>query len=235
MSEEFDSGPQERTADDTTRLSPNKLVIFDCDGVLVDTEPVANRFLAQLLNDAGCPVSYEDCRRRYVGLSIEAVQEKVEREFGVSLGPDWPMTVRIGTERAFQRGVKAVPGARTAVLTLRDAGVPFCVASSGRFSKMRTSLAKAGLLPFVEDVLFSAEEVVHGKPAPDLFLHAAASMGMEPDAAVVIEDSIPGVQAAVAAEMRVLGYVGDPLTDAAGLRAAGATLFLDMANVPMLV
>lgn len=235
MTEEIDRGRQERTSDDATRLSPNKLVIFDCDGVLVDTEAVANRFLSKLLTDGGYPISYEDCRRQFVGRTIEAVQEMVESESGLSLGPDWPTTVRIGTERAFQRGVTAVPGARSAILALRDAGVPFCVASSGRFSKMRTSLGKAGLLPFVEDVLFSAEQVVHGKPAPDLFLHAAASMGMEPDAAVVIEDSVPGVQAAVAAEMRVLGYAGDPLTDAAGMRTAGAELFIDMKNVPALV
>jgi len=235
MTEEIGRGRQERTSDDATRLSPNKLVIFDCDGVLVDTEEVANRFMAALLTDAGYEISYEDCRRRFVGRTIEAVQEMVERDSGLDLGRNWPTTVRFGTERAFQRGVKAVPGARTAILTLRDAGVPFCVASSGRFTKMRMSLGKAGLLPFVEDVLFSAEQVVHGKPAPDLFLHAAASMGMEPDAAVVIEGSVPGVQAAVAAEMRVFGYAGDPLNDAAGMRAAGAELFLDMKNLPMLV
>jgi len=234
MSEELGSGPQERP-DDGLRLAAGKLVIFDCDGVLVDTEAIANRFLAKLLTDAGFPISYEDCRRRFVGRTIEAVQDIVQRESGRLLDPDWPVTVRIGTERAFQRGVAPVPGAEAAILALQAAGIPFCVASSGRLSKMRTSLGKAGLLPYVEDVLFSAEQVVHGKPAPDLFLHAAASMGMTPDAAVVIEDSVPGVQAGVAAGMRVLGYAGDTFTDAGALRAAGAETFLEMGNVPALI
>lgn len=214
---------------------PCKLVIFDCDGVLVDSEAVANRFLARLLGDAGYAISYEGCRRRFVGRTIELVQEMVERESGLSLGADWPAKVRAGTEEAFQAGIDAVPGAETAIRALRDAGIPFCVASSGRFSKMRTSLAKAGLLHLVGHVLFSAEQVARGKPAPDLFLFAARTMGAAPGDAVVIEDSMPGVHAGIAAGMRVLGYVGDPLTDADGMDAAGAELFDDMAKVPMLI
>lgn len=214
---------------------PGKLVIFDCDGVLVDTEAVANRFLARLLGSSGYVVSYEDCRRRFVGRTIEAVQEMVERESGLSLGADWPAKVRSGTEEAFQAGVEAVPGAEEAILALRQAGIPFCVASSGRFSKMRTSLGKSGLLPLVGDVLFSAEQVARGKPAPDLFLFAARSMGAAPGDTVVIEDSVPGVLAGIAAGMRVLGYAGDPLTDADGLRAAGAEVFDDMAKTPTLI
>lgn len=234
MSEGLDSGPKERP-DDGLRLAPNKLVIFDCDGVLVDTEEIANMFLAGLLTKAGYPISYEDCRRRFVGRTIEAVQAMVERESGLSLGANWPVIVRMGTERAFQQGVAPVPGAEAAILALQAAGIPFCVASSGRLSKMRASLGKSGLLPYVEDVLFSAEQVVHGKPAPDLFLHAAASMGMPPNAAVVIEDSVPGVQAGIAAGMRVLGYAGDTLTDADALEAAGAEIVRDMANVPQVI
>ena len=214
---------------------PCKLVIFDCDGVLVDTEAVANRFLARLLRDEGYAISYEDCRRRFVGRTIELVQEMVEQDSGLSLGADWPDKVRTGTEEAFQASIDAVPGAEAAILSLRDAGVPFCVASSGRFSKMRTSLGKVGLLHLVGHVLFSAEQVAHGKPAPDLFLFAARSMGAESEDAVVIEDSVPGVLAGIGAGMRVLGYVGDPLTDAAGLRAAGAELFDDMTKAPTLI
>jgi HAD superfamily hydrolase (TIGR01509 family) len=214
---------------------PGRLVIFDCDGVLVDTEAVANRFLVRLLAASGYAIGYEDCRRRFVGRTIEAVQEMVERESGLSLGAAWPDTVRAGTEQAFQAGVEPVPGAEAAILTLRDAGVPFCVASSGRFSKMRASLGKAGLLPLVADVLFSAEQVANGKPAPDLFLFAARAMGAPPADAVVVEDSVPGVLAGKAAGMRVLGYTGDPLTDADGLRRAGAELFADMATVPELI
>jgi HAD superfamily hydrolase (TIGR01509 family) len=212
------------------------LVIFDCDGVLVDTEAVANRFLARLLGECGIAVTYEDCRRRFVGRTIEAVQAMAEAGSGIALGPDWPAKVRAGTEQAFREaGVDAVPGAEAAIRALRAADVPYCVASSGRFSKMRTSLGAAGLLPLVEDVLFSAEQVAHGKPAPDLFLYAARSMGAAPADALVIEDTVPGVLAGKAAGMRVLGYAGDPLTDAAGLREAGAELFDDMAKVPGLI
>jgi HAD superfamily hydrolase (TIGR01509 family) len=214
---------------------PCKLVIFDCDGVLVDTEEVANRFLARLLLDAGYAISYEDCRHRFVGRTIELVQEMVEQDGGLSLGADWPAKVRAGIEEAFQVGIQAVPGAEAAILSLRDVGVPFCVASSGRFSKMRISLGKAGLLHLVEHALFSAEQVAYGKPAPDLFLLAARSMGAEPEDAVVIEDSVSGVLAGIAAGMRVLGYVGDPLTDAVGLHAAGAELLDDMAKVATLI
>jgi len=234
MSEGLGSRPRERP-DDGLRLAPNKLVIFDCDGVLVDTEEIANRFMAKLLTDGGFPIAYEDCRRRFVGRTIEAVQEIVERESGLELGANWPVTVRMGTERAFQQGVAQVPGAEAAIQALQAVGIPFCVASSGRFSKMRASLGKAGLLPYVEDVLFSAEQVVRGKPAPDLFLHAAASMGMTPDAAVVVEDSVPGVEAGVAAGMRVFGYAGDTFTDADALEAAGAEVFRDMGNLPRLI
>jgi HAD superfamily hydrolase (TIGR01509 family) len=159
----------------------------------------------------------------------------VERESGLSLGVGWPDKVRTGTEEAFEAGIRAVPGAETAILSLQNAGVPFCVASSGRFSKMRASLGKAGLLHLVGHVLFSAEQVAHGKPAPDLFLFAARAMGAAPGDTVVIEDSVPGVLAGIAAGMRVLGYVGDPLTDAAGLRAAEAELFDDMAKAPTLI
>src|SRR5690606_33142869 len=98
----------------------------------------------------------------------------------------------------------------------------------GKFEKMRFTLGQTGLLPFVEDVLFSAEEVRAGKPAPDLFLHAAARMGHVPHACLVVEDSVPGVQAAIAAGMPVIGYAGDPMTDAAALESEGAHVISDM-------
>jgi len=211
------------------------LVIFDCDGVLVDTEAVSNHTLVRILAEAGFSIDYENCRRRFVGRTIEAVQETVEREGGVPLGASWPDKVRAETAQAFEAGIEPIAGARTAVQGVRAADIPFCVASSGRFAKMRASLGKTGLLPLVADVLFSAEQVARGKPAPDLFLFAARSMGIPPADATVIEDSVPGVLAGKAAGMRVLGYAGDPLTDAEGLRAAGAELFDDMARVPALV
>ena len=212
-----------------------KLLIFDCDGVLVDTEAVANRFLSRVLTEAGYAVSYEDCRRRFVGRTIESIQQEVESASGIELGDAWPDTLREGTERAFEAGIDAIPGVEAAIHAFRRARLPYCVASSGRFSKMRLSLGKAGLLHLVEDVLFSAELVARGKPAPDLFLHAAETMGAAPAESVVVEDTVAGVTAGVAAGMRVLAYTADPHTDTAALQAAGGEPFDRMEDLPLLV
>ena len=211
------------------------LIIFDCDGVLVDSEPVANRLLVRLLAEAGLKISYEDCRRRFVGRTIEAVQAHVESEIGRELGAEWPAYVRDETLKAFAAGVEAVPGVEVALRQVRMLGLAYCVASSGKFEKMRFTLGRSGLLRLVEPVLFSAEQVAHGKPAPDLFLFAAAQMGHAPETCLVIEDSLPGVQAARAAGMRVLGYAGDPHTDAGKLADAGAIVFADMRDLPGLI
>ncbi len=204
------------------------LVIFDCDGVLVDTETIANRLLVKVLAEQGVVISYEECRRLFLGKTLVAVMAYAETATGRSIDSQWLDYIRDATLKAFAAGVDAVPGVRAALETLQRLDVPYCVASSGRFEKMRFTLGSSKLLPLVEDVLFSAEQVAHGKPAPDLFLFAAKAMGFAPDACVVIEDSVPGVQAAVAAGMPVLGYAGDPHTDAAGLKAEGAHVFHDM-------
>lgn len=207
---------------------PPSLVIFDCDGVLVDTEQLANRLLARVLTEEGFPITYEESRRLFVGKTMEAVSSHVISATGRPMRADWVDYIRSKTLEAFADGIDAVPGVREVLETLQAKGVPYCVASSSKFEKMRFTLGSSGLLPFVEDLLFSAEEVAHGKPAPDLFLHAAARMGHAPSACVVIEDSVPGVEAAVAAGMPVLGYAGDPHTDAEGLKAKGAHVFHDM-------
>lgn len=208
--------------------APPSLVIFDCDGVLVDTEQLANRLLARVLTEEGFPITYEESRRLFVGKTMEAVSSHVVSATGRPMRADWMDYIRSKTLEAFAGGIDAVPGVREVLEALQTKGVPYCVASSGKFEKMRFTLGSSGLLPFVEDLLFSAEEVAHGKPAPDLFLHAAACMGHAPSACVVIEDSVPGVEAAVAAGMPVLGYAGDPHTDADGLKAKGAHVFHDM-------
>lgn len=208
-------------------FSPS-LVIFDCDGVLVDTEPVANRLLARVLSEEGFAVSYEECRSLFVGRTMDAVRAHVEAAFGRALREDWTPYIRDRTLEAFAEGIEPVPGAPDVIHALRAQGLSYCVASSGKFEKMRFTLGMTGLLPLVEDMLFSAEEVRAGKPAPDLFLHAASRMGHEPSRCLVIEDSVPGVQAAVRAGMAVIGYAGDPLTDAAALKSEGAHVVTDM-------
>jgi HAD superfamily hydrolase (TIGR01509 family) len=211
------------------------LVIFDCDGVLVDTEAVSNTVMSAALARHGYRISAEDCRLRFVGRTIESVQAAVEDEIGRTLGADWPGLVRTETEAVFDQGVRPIPGVEAALRAVVGAGLPYCVASSGKFSKMRKSLGQTGLLPHFESVLFSAEQVQRGKPAPDLFLFAAKRMGAAPAACVVIEDSVPGVQAGLAAGMRVLAYAGDPMSVKSGLLDTSAHAFFDMADLPRLL
>jgi beta-phosphoglucomutase-like phosphatase (HAD superfamily) len=216
-------------------MTKPSLVIFDCDGVLVDTERAANKSLCQRLTLLGLDISYEACRRRFVGRSLKSVQLEVEAELGRQLGADWDVMIEREEIEVFRHTTEAIVGVEAQVIRLRDEGVPHCVASSGRVEKMHATLGSAGLLPLLQDVLFSATMVERGKPAPDLFLHAAREMGHAPDACIVIEDSLPGVQAGIAAEMRVLGYAGDPLTDKAALEDAGATVFSSMEQLPELL
>ena len=135
----------------------------------------------------------------------------------------------------FASGVEAIPHVREAIVHLDAIGTPFCVASSAKVEKMHLTLGASGLLPLLEDVLFSAWMVEKGKPAPDLFLHAASEMGHAPQRCAVIEDSVAGALAGKAAGMRVFGYTADPLTDANGLAQAGAELFDDMRALPALL
>ncbi|MDP3896516.1 MAG: HAD family phosphatase [Mesorhizobium sp.] len=216
-----------------TSLRP-ALVIFDCDGVLVDTERVGNLRLADWLTEAGYPVSYEDCRRRFVGQSMASVKAKVAAA-GVDLGDDFVQRWNDGLPALFAAGLEPIPHVRQAAETIFAAGIPHCVASSGQLSKMRLTLGLTGLLPLFEDVLFSVSMVTRGKPFPDLFLHAAEAMGHAPGACVVVEDSVAGVTAARAAGMRALAYCGDPEAERDGLHAAGGELFDDMRDLPRLI
>lgn len=211
------------------------LVIFDCDGVLVDTEAVSNEVMSAVLARHGVQVSVEESRLRFVGRTMESIQSEIEAEIGRPLGADWPERVRTETEAAFDQGVRPIPGAEDAIRAVAGAGLACCVASSGRFSKMRKSLGRAGLLHYFESVLFSAEQVQRGKPAPDLFLFAAERMGVAPAACIVIEDSVPGVRAGLAAGMRVLAYAGDPMSVKSGLIETGVSAFVDMADLPRLL
>lgn len=214
-------------------MQPPGLVIFDCDGVLVDTETLANRRLSAWLSEAGYAIGYEECRRTFCGRSMKSVQDEVEAS-GVLLG-DFVERWYRELPGLFEEGLEAVPHVETAVLALKDAGIPWCVASSANVEKMHLTLGRTGLLRHFEDVLFSASMVERGKPFPDLFLHAARTMGFAPEDCVVVEDAVPGVEAARAAGMRVFGYYGDPLTNRDGLAGAGAILFDDMRRLPGLL
>ena len=205
---------------------PRVLVILDCDGVLVDSEPLSNRALSEALTAAGHPIDVEDTTRTFMGRSLHSCEAIMLERFGVL--PDYLEDYERRLRAAFEASLEPVPGV---VAALDAIDRPTCVASSGPHAKMRLSLGLVGLYDRFAGRIFSAEEVVHGKPAPDLFLHAAARMGFAPAQCVVVEDSPVGVQAARAAGMRVLGYAHR--TDPARLAGADA-VFSDMADLPAL-
>lgn len=212
-----------------------ELVIFDCDGVLVDSEPIANKIMAAAISRLGYPISVAETRAALVGVSMAQVMEKAAQWTGRPLPDGWRAEVQAETYAAFRQSLCAVPGVEAAIIRIRAAGVKLCVASSGSPDKMQLTLGLTGLRPHFGDDLFSSTMVARGKPHPDLFLRAAAGMGVSPDRAVVVEDSVPGVIGARAAGMRVLAYAGDPESDVARLRNEGGELFTGMASLPVLL
>ncbi|MTI01166.1 HAD family hydrolase [Roseibium sp. RKSG952] len=214
---------------------PFELVIFDCDGVLVDTERLANRVLANIITDLGHPITGLECQKRFMGRTLEAVQSMVEGLTGKRLPKSWPEEVRERDLEAFAAGVPPVEGISQVLDTLDNRGLPYCVGSSGRYEKMRTTLGSAGLLDRLEGLLYSAQDCAHGKPSPDIFLYAAKGMKTDPARCVVIEDSVPGVKAARAAGMACFGFAGDPASDRAAMEAEGAVLFDNMQHLPELL
>lgn len=212
-----------------------KLVIFDCDGILVDTENLANRRLAEWLTVAGYPATFEYCRKHFSGRSMISVQKEIEASTEARLGVDFVDRWNAGLPDLFAHGVEAIPYVRDFIEVVRTAGIAYCVATSARISKMHITLGQTGLLPLFEHAMFSATMVSRGKPFPDLFLHAAKTMGFAPADCIVIEDSVAGTQAGIAAGMRVYSYHGDPYSDRDGLADAGGVLFDDMRALAGLV
>ncbi|RVD58212.1 HAD family phosphatase [Mesorhizobium sp. M2D.F.Ca.ET.185.01.1.1] len=149
-----------------------KLVIFDCDGVLVDTENLANRRLAEWLSAAGFATNFEYCRKHFSGRSMASVQKEIEETTEVRLGADFVERWNAGLPDLFSQGVEAIPYVREFVDAVRAAGIAYCVASSARVSKMHITLGQTGLLPMFEHAMFSSTMVGRGKPFPDLFLDA---------------------------------------------------------------
>ncbi|WFE90085.1 HAD family hydrolase [Roseibium porphyridii] len=211
------------------------LVIFDCDGVLVDTERMTNQNMADLVSALGFEISGAECQRRFMGRTLENVKEMVEDLIGYKLPDDWPDQVRMRDLESFKSGVPAIKGIESVLDELDRREVPYCVGSSGKYEKMHATLGSSGLLPRVKGRLFSAQDCERGKPSPDVFLLAAKKMGHPPETCVVIEDSLPGVRAAVAAGMTVFAFAEDPASDKEALRAAGAILFEEMADLPDLL
>jgi HAD superfamily hydrolase (TIGR01509 family) len=206
------------------------LVIFDCDGVLVDSDRIALRIQAERITALGLPTTYEDCVRDFLGLGMPATVAILAERLGGPVPEGWVEELDAAVAGAFRRELRPVDGILAALEAIE---APTSVASSGSQEKMRLTLGLTGLRDRFAGRIFSAEEVERGKPAPDLFLHAAARMGIEPSLCVVVEDSPAGVTGAIAAGMAALGYA--PGGDAVGLAAAGATVFGSMAELPGLV
>ena len=206
------------------------LIIFDCDGVLVNSEPIASRIFHELITEIGLNISLEETVRRFEGLSdqdsIRIVEEKLGRPVPSSF-------MENNDKRLFEALSRELDPIQNISVSLERISIPTCVASSGPYEKIRLSLGVTQLLPKFEGRIFSASEVSRGKPFPDLFLHAADKMGVSPQNSIVVEDSVYGVQAGVAAGMAVLGYA--ERTDPEILRKAGATVFDDMLELPELI
>ncbi|HYD07690.1 MAG TPA: HAD family phosphatase [Reyranella sp.] len=212
------------------------LVIFDCDGVLVDSEPLANQSFSAALKPHGLDWSVEETMRRLMGRSLKSCVEICEAELGRKLPDDFVERMQEVTYRSFREApLQPVPGVTDAVRTLQEAGLATCVASSGSPEKMKFTLGLTGLWDLFEGRIFSASQVPRGKPFPDLFLHAAIAMNEQPFDSIVVEDSVPGIQAACSAGMRALAYAGAPYADREALARAGGLLFEDMAQLPGLV
>lgn len=208
-----------------------QLVIFDCDGVLVDSEVISNDVLARSLTEQGLPTTLRQARRDYQGLLLADIDSRAEAKLGRPLAKDWLERYERDRATVFRRELRAVPGAAETVKRIQAAGVRVCVASQGKLEKTRLSLRLTKLDDlFSDEVLFSAYSVARGKPHPDLFLHAAATMTVEPSRCAVVEDTPSGVFAAVAAGMRALGYAAD--SDEAALRGAGAQTLLALEELP---
>lgn len=211
-------------------IDPVELVIFDCDGVLVDSETIAIRVASQMLAELGWPLTDGEILEQFVGRSAVSAMELIEKKLGRPV-PQWPERFVARQLAAHQAGLMPVAGI---VEALDAITLTTCVASSGRHDKMRNTLGLTGLYERFEGRIFSATEVAQGKPAPDLFLHAAKQMGVDPARCVVVEDSRPGVQAARAAGMRSFGYAGG-VTPAEWLEGPDTVVFHDMRRLPALL
>src|SRR6185503_6442362 len=217
--------------------APVRLVIFDCDGVLVDSEPIAMRVLLETLSETGLTLAPDADYPRFLGKSLAAISSIIMKEFGVELTSAALDAMRTRLYDAFRLELKAVDGVAIALQALET---PFCVASSSQLERIHLSLEITGLLQYFQPFIFSATMVAAGKPAPDLFLYAAHQMQTSPEHCLVIEDSPAGVESALRAGMRVCAFLGAShaadATHLAAIRALGSVeFFSDMRLLPDIV
>jgi HAD superfamily hydrolase (TIGR01509 family) len=224
------------TKANSSNKQPFELVIFDCDGVLVDSEVISCRAHAETLTRHGYPITEQQVLERFLGVSDREARLTIEAELGRKLPGDFEAQVKHATLKFYEGDLRAILHIADAIAAI---DLPKCVASSGTQEKIKHGLDCAGLYDALAPHIFSATQVARGKPAPDLFLFAAERMGASPARCVVIEDSVPGVSGARAAGMTVLGFHGGSHClpgHAEKLRAAGANVtFDDMRQLPALI
>jgi len=211
------------------------LVIFDCDGVLVDSEPIASRVLAEAVSEAGLPLTQAQSNERFLGCSMDMVVDAVEADLGRPLPGDFLSRYTARLHACMEAALEPIPGVSAVLDGLEG---PRCVASNGEPATVAFSLAVAGLERYFDGKLFTASDAGRGKPHPDLFLYAAQAMNHAPAECLVVEDSPLGVQGAIAAGMPVLWYAPDTGPKADQLKsfcAAGAQIFTNMAALPGLI
>lgn len=206
-----------------------ELVIFDCDGVLVDSDRISLRIQAERISALGLEMDYEDCVRDFLGLGMPATLRILAERLGRPVPEGWEAELDAAVRDGFRRELTPVPGI---VEALEEIELPACVASSGSHEKMRLTLGLTGLWDRFAGRIFSADEVQHGKPAPDLFMHAASRMSTPPERCIVVEDSPFGIAAAKAAGMSALGFAA--ATPDVRLDGADA-LFTAMEDLPGLI
>lgn len=206
------------------------LVIFDCDGVLIDSEGPASALCAVAMTELGWPMTTAEALRTFMGMRISDMPVLIERQTGRPVPPGWVGQMRDRLIAVLDTQSVLIPGAREAIVAVADAGIPYRVASNSSHEEMAIKFARTGLTGLMVGRMHSARDVGVGKPAPDVFLAAAAAEGVDPSRCLVIEDSLPGVRAAVAAGMPVLGL--DLHGDGAALAALGAIPIRTLAALP---
>jgi HAD superfamily hydrolase (TIGR01509 family) len=207
-----------------------ELVIFDCDGVLVDSDRISLRIQAEWITALGLKTTYDDCVRDFLGLGMPATLQILSERLGRPLPSGWAEELDAAVREGFRRELQPVPGI---VEALEKVDLPTCIASSGSQEKMRFTLGLTGMWDRFAGRIFSGDEVQRGKPAPDLFLHAASCMATPPERCVVVEDSPFGVAGAKAAGMSALGY--SPEGSGERLEREGARTFESMDELPALL
>jgi HAD superfamily hydrolase (TIGR01509 family) len=206
------------------------LVIFDCDGVLVDSERLGHRAISEALRELGHRLSAGESERRFRGRRMSEILSEIRSDLGGRLPETFERDLRARMATLFCEQLRPTPGIQE---VLDGLAVPYCTASNAPLEKIHMTLGVTGLLPRFTGRIFSAYEIGAWKPDPGIYLHAARTMGMHPATCAVVEDSAAGVQAAAAAGMRVLGFAASG--HAAELAAHGATVFTDMAQLPTLL